>query len=177
MTTVDLFTDGAIDDRTRKLVWRRLGSHSVSQIAEETGLSREQVFRVKQQLFEEIDVLSIEEQVTKALVSMQELADQALEKIGGISDERNWSGAVNAAVNAQEKILKQLRALKKEDSSKVESLNALRVRELLRLMSRVVNAGVAEIAEEHGLDEAALLETFTMHLEIEARNMDTEERP
>lgn len=165
---------GDVDENTRRVVWSGLGRKSVRELSEETGLAPEQVHAVRRALFEEIDVLTVDEQITKALVSMQELADHALEKSKTIQEERNLAGLLNASVNAQEKILKQLRAMRKEDTSKVDALNALRVRELLALMDRVVQSGVKELAEEHGLDEADTLQVFTNRLVSEALALDGE---
>lgn len=172
MSTDMVAPDEVLDERTRKLIWKRLGSRSVREIAEETGLTPEQVFAAKRALFEEIDVLSIDEQVTKALVSMQELADSALDKSASVGDERNYSGIINSAVNAQEKILKQLRAMRKEDNSKITELNEMRVRELLRLIDATVISAVEEIAEDHGVEREDLMEVFQRHLSQEARSMD-----
>lgn len=161
-----------IDERTRKTVWSGLGHKSVTEIAEETGLTPEKVFRVKRQLFEEIDVLTIEEQITKALVTMQELAESALARSKNVADERNYAGIINASVGAQEKILKQLRAMKREDNSRVTELNELRIRELLTLMTEVVEVSVKEISEEHDLDEDELYEVFNVNLVQAARNRE-----
>lgn len=169
-TDVEDFDNARID----RIIWNGLGSKSISQIAMETGIPPEDVHRRRRELFEQIDVLTIQEQQVKAMVSMQEIAEKAREKIDSIGDERNWSGAVNSAVNAQEKILKQVRAMAREDDSKVEQLNQLRVRELLRLIDRVVQAGSEEIAESHGLDVEELLAVFQENLVREARNSDIE---
>lgn len=163
-----------VDENTRRVVWSGLGRKSVRELSEETGLAPEQVHAVRRALFEEIDVLTVDEQITKALVSMQELADHALAKAKNVQEERNYSGVINSSVNAQEKILKQLRAMRKEDTSKVDALNAMRVRELLALMDRVVQSGVKELAEEHGLDEADTLQVFTNRLVSEALALDGE---
>lgn len=170
--TIDVedFDNARID----RIIWNGLGSKSISQIAMETGIPPEKVHQRRRELFEQIDVLTIQEQQVKAMVSMQEIAEKARQKIDSIGDERNWSGAVNAAVNAQEKILKQVRALAKEDDSKVEQLNALRLRELLRLIDRVVQAGSEELADTYDLELEEVLEVFRDHLESEARNMEIE---
>ncbi len=161
-------------ERIDRIIWRGLGHKSVRQLAHETGLTPEQVYSRKQELFEAVDVLSLQEQQMKAMVSMQELAENAREMAENIMDERNVAGAYNAAVNAQEKILKQVRALAKDDDSKVEQLNLLRQRELLRLVDSVVRVSVEEISNTYGLDPEELLEVFQMNLIQEARNSDLE---
>lgn len=161
-----------ITDKIRRQVWKRLGTKSIRDIAADTGLKPEQVIEVKQQLLDEVDVLTHEEQIMKLMVTMHELVETIKEKAENVVDERNAAGLGNAAVNAVEKTLKQVRMLKREDNSKVTELNSLRVRELLRLMDRVVVSGVGELAEVHGLEEQDMLEVFQRHLMSEAMALD-----
>lgn len=172
VTVSEILDTREIDDKVRKQVWKRLGQKSIRQIAADTGLKPEQVIEIKQQLLDEVDVLTHEEQIMKLMVTMHELVETIKEKAENVVDERNAAGLGNAAVNAVEKTLKQVRMLKREDSGAVSELNNLRVRELLRLMDRVVVSGVGELAEVHGLEESDMLEVFQRHLMSEAMALD-----
>lgn len=163
-----------VDARTRRAVWNGLGSKSVREIAEETGLSPEQVFAVKRQLFEEVDVLTLEEQRMKLMVSLGEMSELAMQRARESSDPRNHAGLLNAATGAIEKSLKQVRALESSNSDAVAELNRLRVQELLRLIDVTIVAGVSEIAEDHGLDSDDLLEVFQRRLRLEAAALEAE---
>lgn len=161
-----------IPQPVRRAVWRALGTKSFREIAEETGLTPEQVINVKTQLLDEVDALTLAEQRMKLMVTMQTVTELALEKAQNATDERNFSGLLNSASSSAERVLKELRRIERDDKGAVEQLNALRVRELLRLMDRVVKAGAKEIAEEHGLEEHEVLEVFQRHLVSEAAEME-----
>ena len=161
-----------ITDKIRRQVWKRLGTKSIRDIAADTGLKPEQVIEVKQQLLDEVDVLTFAEQRMKLMVTLHEIVELAKERAEESTDPRNHAGMINAATNAVEKTLKQIRMLEKEDTSKVEQLNALRVRELLSLMTAVVSSGCDEVSETYGVDREELEAVFTDRLVVEARNRE-----
>ena len=159
--------------RIREILWKSAGRKSVREIAEETGLTPEEVLVQKREMFEELDVLTVEQERMKIMVAMRQIADEALKKLqDGVESERNFAGIVNAAVNTQEKLMRSLNTLGSEQAGAVDALNELRVREILRLMDRVVAAGAKELSADHGLDENEVLEVFAVALEHEARVMD-----
>ena len=157
-----------IDERIERIVWRGLGIKSARQIAEEAGISPETVLRVKRELLESVDVLSIQEKRAKLTADLQDIAQRVQDDY----DSSPWefkAGIMNAATSAIDKVLKELARIEKQDTSKVEALNELRVRELLRLMTAVVESGVREVSEEFDLDESRVMDIFNARLVIEAQ--------
>lgn len=168
MSEIARIDEPEIDERVERLVWRGLGIRSARQIAEEAGISPETVLKVKKQLLDGIDVLSIQERRAKLTADLQDIAQRAQDDY----DSSPWefkAGILNAATSAIDKVLKELARIEKQDTSKVEALNELRVRELLRLMTAVVESGVREVSEEFGLDENRVMDIFNARLVIEAQ--------
>lgn len=160
-----------IDERIERIVWRGLGIKSARQIAEEAGISPETVLRVKRELLESVDALSIQERRAKLTADLQDIAQRVQDDY----DSSPWefkAGIMNAATSAIDKVLKELARIERQDTSKVEALNELRVRELLRLMTAVVESGVQEVSDEFGLDEARVMEIFNERLVAEAQERD-----
>lgn len=147
------------------------GKKSARQLSEETGLTPEQLLQRKQELVDSVDELTILMQKHALMGDLQEIADEARKAASSSMDEFK-AGLYNARIAAIKLMLTQLEKLERTSNVAVESLNALRVRELMRLMDRVVFTGVHQIAEAHGLDEQELLSTFQETLQIEAQKMD-----
>lgn len=160
-----------LDARTERVIWKGLGIKSVRQIASETGLAPEEVLRVKNELLDSVDVLTVQQRRQKILVDLQQMAQDARDRTERISDEF-FAGTVNASVGALKAVLVELARMEKGDTSKVEALNALRVKELLSLIDEVVLVSVQSIAKEHGLDEDVLLAVFSENLGSAAMRRD-----
>lgn len=160
-----------IDERLEKAIWKALGRKSARQIADDTGLSPERVLRAKREMLEAVDVLTIQEKRQKLLVDLQDIAQRTQDDY----DAAPWefkSGLMNSSVAAMKTVMVELARAEKSDNTKIESLNALRVRELLSLLDAVVTSGVQDIADEHGLDEDDLLDVFNRRLIAEAEKRD-----
>lgn len=160
-----------IDERIERIVWRGLGIKSARQIAEEAGISPETVLRVKRELLESVDVLSIQEKRAKLTADLQDIAQRVQDDY----DSSPWefkAGIMNAATSAIDKVLKELARIEKQDTSKVEALNELRVKELLRLVDTTVSATLREISETHGIEESELFDIFQSHLEPAATDIE-----
>lgn len=163
--------NGDVDDRIEKLIWRGLGRKSARQIAEEAGVSPEVVLRVKRDLLESVDVLTTQEKKTKLVVDLQDIAQRVQDDYDKAPFEFK-AGLMNSGIAAMKAVLTELNRTAKGEQEAVERLNSLRVRELLDLVNATVVAGVAEIAETHGLDEGDLLAVFNRHLNEEAQKRD-----
>ena len=162
-----------VDDRVERLVWKYLGVKSARQIADIAGVTPDVVLRVKRELLDSVDVLSIQEKRQKLLVDLQAMAQKAQDDY----DSSPWefkSGLLNSATASIKAVLVELNRADKADQSKVEALNALRVRELLTLLDEVVTGGVSEIAERYGLDEDDLFEVFQRNLTEAAAKRDAQ---
>lgn len=160
-------TDMEIDPRLETIVWKSLGLKSVRQISEETGLAPEQIFSIKRELLDAVDELTIAEKRTKILVTLESMAQDAIERSAGASDEFA-AGLLNAARGALKDSLTELARLSKLDDEKIVALNELRRKEIVRLYTSVVDAGVTELAETHGIPEDELFAVFNRHLQEEA---------
>ena len=62
----------------------------------------------------------------------------------------------------------------KADTSKVESLNAKRVQELVRLVRLTVDASVYELSDRFDLDSDDLFEVFNRNMAIAAEQLEAE---
>ena len=155
--------DIEISDRITRLVWKRLGNKSVRQIAQETGLTPEQVLRIKNELLEGVDDLSIAQKKYKLIVELEGIAQDAREAAEN-SVEDFKSGLWNSAVSAMKTMLAELNRMEKADTSKVEALNTLRRKEIVRMYVSVVNKGLAEISEQYELDKQDIFDVFNRHL-------------
>ena len=135
------------------------------------GVEPEVVIRRVQELRDEIDVLTLEEQVTFLMFRLNRIAADAENDAKGAGYEFK-GGLYSAATSAIKESLRQLNVLKKSNEDAVERLNGLRFREVLRLVDEVVVRGVGEIAERFELDEGVLLGVFRSHLEGAAREVE-----
>ena len=160
-----------IDSRIEKIVWKGLGRRSARQIAEEAGISPEVVLRVKRQLLDSVDVLTIQEKRQKLLVDLQDMAETAREDYEKATYEFK-AGLMNSSIAAIKAVMVELNRADKADNAKIEALNALRVRELVSLMNEVVDAGVREVAEQYDLDEEEVFSIFNGKLAEAASKRD-----
>lgn len=160
-------------ERVDEIIWKHIGLKSVREIAELCGIKPEAVLRRKNELLDEIDVLSIAEKEARILVELDGMARDMRERAANTIDEYA-SGMINSSVAALKTMLSQLDRLKKQDQGKIEALNQLRVKELLRLVDETVARSVREIAATHDLDESELMEVFQGHLVDAARELESE---
>lgn len=159
---VEKVDQGRIDE----LIWRGIGVKSVRVIAEEAGVRPDEVLRRKNELLDEIDVLTIQEKRARLLVRLQEIANSTQEDYEASPYEFK-AGLMNSAIAAIKTVLQELARMDKQDSSKVEALNQKRIAELVDLVREVVDVSVSEISEEHGLDEDEVYDVFNRNM-IEA---------
>lgn len=164
-------TDTEIDPRLTRIVWKNLGLKSVRQISEETGLAPEQIFAIKREMLDSVDVLTVQEKRTKILVAMEQLAQDALDRADGASDEFA-AGMLNAARGAMKDMLTEFNRASKADQSAIEQLNQLRVNELIRLIDITVAKTLSEIATTYSLEEDALHDIFQTHLRPAAQELE-----
>lgn len=151
---------------------RYVGLKTPREIAELSGTSVQDVIRRAEEMKDEADALTIEAQISFTLRSLNEIAADAKTDAKNSLDNRDKAGLYSAAVSAHAQSLKQLASLKKENDGAVAELNRKRVQELLRLFDLVVERGVADLAEEHGLDKMELLSIFQGHIVGAARELE-----
>lgn len=163
--------DIEIDPRIERIIWKGLGVRTVRQMAEETGLSPEQIFAIKREMLEAVDVLTVQEKRQKILVDMEKLAQDALDRAEDSSDEF-FAGMMNAARGAMKDMLTALNQTAKGEQEAIERLNDLRVRELLGLIDRTVAYTLSEIASTYDLREDDLQDIFQKHLKPAAQELE-----
>lgn len=159
-------------ERLDRLLWKSVGVKTVRAIAEEVGLPVEDVMRRRHELTNEIDVLTVAQKQHKILVELEIVAQTIKDKLDSVSDERNFSGIANSFVNAMKTINAELRAMDKKNSAAVTQLNELRKREIVDMYVETVDAGVAELAEAHGINEDEVFAIFNKHLLNAAKRRD-----
>lgn len=161
-----------ISDRIEKMVWKRLGNTPVRKIAEETGLTREQVIAIREELLDSVDELTINQKRQKFLVELEGISQDA-RKDAENADGRDKGPLYSAAVSAIKTVMSELARMEKTSSQAVDSLNALRIRELVELIREAVDTSVPQIAEQYGLEEADLFAVFNANLQEAAARRDS----
>lgn len=142
------------------------------EIADMVGTTPERVIKRAQELKDEIDALTLEEQITFLMFRLNRIAADA-ENDAKLAGYEFKGGLYSAATGAIKESLRQISILKKDNDSRVEALNQKRVAELLRLFDFIVARGVAEISKTHGIDKTELMEVFQEHIITAARELDS----
>lgn len=126
-------------------LWELVGTRTPKQIADELGLPPAEVVRRTREMLESVDVLTIEQQRQKLMIDVGRMARKAEEAFDNSLDERNKSGLLNSAVNAQKEVLRQLEKMETRNAGAVDALNRMRVAELVRLVETAVVNTLSEI--------------------------------
>lgn len=158
-------------ERIDALIMKHIGKKPVSEIARMAGIRPEKVMSRKNEMMNEIDVLTIEQKRQKLMIQLDEMVQKAMDKAESISSEF-YAGTINAAVGGIKTILVELNRQSKDSSGQLEQLNALRLKEIMRLIDEVVKVSVQEIADEHSLDEDELMEVFQKNLVVAAERIE-----
>lgn len=170
MTDLEEFT---IDPRIEKQVWRGLGVKSLKQIADETGLSRDQIIRLRTELLDSVDILTEQQARTKLLKELEDMVYEVRDRAEKSSDEF-YAGMMNSALGAIKAIQAERQRMSKENKDVIEHLNGMRIKELLRLVDTVVTRTFQDIATKYELDEEELFEIFRGYLIPAAEEMDAQ---
>lgn len=152
------------DERTRNIVWKNLGRRTTSEIADLTGLEPKDVLAISREILTSVDALTIEQQITKALIDLNEIAVVAKEAFEVATDDRAKAPLLAASITAIKTGVGILNTLQKSNSAQVDALNELRVRELLRLVDKVVFVTAEQIEDKHGIAASEILEMFQDNL-------------
>lgn len=160
--------------RVDAVIWAHLGSKSARELAEMAGVPPEDILLRKRALLDEVDVLTIEESRMVLMSKATEILNNALDRSKKVIDERNYAPMLTASTGALKIVLQQLKDAEARDSGAVDQLNALRVRELLRLIDRTVVLSVADVAARWDVPENEMLEIFQTRLLEAATEMELE---
>lgn len=155
----------------QKLLLRYAGIKSHNEIAELTGIKPEDVARETAALLDSIDELTVQHKRMKLLIGLEEVNEELRSRLADMSD-RNVTAAVATFGANNSRILKELRDTEKADAGKIEQLNQLRIRELLRLIDMTVAKSVEEAEELNGLEAGTLMPIFQKNLIVAAKEIE-----
>ena len=150
-------------------LWELVGSRTPKQIADELGLPPAEVVRRTREMLESVDILTIEQQRQKLMIDVGRIARKAEEAFDNSLDERNKSGLLNSAVNAQKEVLRQLEKMETRNAEAVDTLNRMRVAELVRLVETAVVGTLAELVP----DREDAMDVFYGYLETAASDYES----
>lgn len=162
-----------LDERLHRIIWRGLGTKSPSQIAEDTGLQATDILRIKNEMLESVDVLSIQQRRQKVLVNLEVMSNDALDRAANAGDEFK-AGLYNSAIAAMKEVGRQLAQLQAETSTELDRLNDMRVRELMALVREATLLSIKEWSVKHDLDEDELMIEFSENLRKAAERREIE---
>ena len=151
------------DPRIERIIWKGLGTKTVRQMAEETGLSPEKIHAIKREMLSAVDVLTIQEKRQKLLIDLEDIADNVRSDYDSAPFEFK-AGLMNSAVSAMKTILVELNRTAKGEQEAIDRLNALRVKELVNLVREAVDTSVPEISEKYNIPEDDLFDIFNANL-------------
>lgn len=155
--------DIELTPRIEKLVWKRLGNTPIRKIAEETGLTREQVIAIREELLDSVDELTINQKRQKFLVELEGISQDA-RSAAESADGRDKGPLYSAAVSAIKTVMAELTRMEKSSSQTIDTLNALRIKELMRLIDLTVAKTFATLSERHGIEEDEMYDIFQGYL-------------
>lgn len=163
------------DLRIRRVIWKGIGNKSSREMAAETGLTLEQVQRVKVSLIDEVDDLTIAQMRAKMLSDLQEFARSARESFED-AEERNKAGLLNSAISALDKVMRELNRVDKGEQERITKLNQKRISAIVRLMQATVESGARKLAEEYQMDEQTVFDIFNLALREATEELEEEEQ-
>lgn len=161
----------AVDERTQRLIWKRLGTRSARQISEETGLPVDQVIRIRNEMLDAVDDLTIKQSKQKLIADLQDIATKTQEDYDDAPYEFK-AGLMNSSIAAMKTILVELNRTDKADEEKVNHLNDMRIRELVSLIQEVVDISVDELVEKYDLEKDEVYAIFDANMQKAARVRD-----
>lgn len=162
----------APDGRIENYIYRHIGKKSAREMATDLGVQPDEILRVKREMVDSVDELTMQVQKTKLLRSLQQIADDAQKAADEVDDERNKAGLYNSSIAAMKALFTELNRLSKSDQEKIDQLNELRKREIVNLYIATVDTSVNQIAEEFDIDATRLFEILNANLEKAAAEMD-----
>lgn len=161
------------DARIESYIYKHIGKKSAREMATDLGVNPEEIIRIKNEILNSVDVLTLQVQRAKLMRSMQEIADDAKSAAEDVSDERNKAGLYNSSIAAIKELNRQLSAMSKTDTEQITKLNDLRKREIVAMYISTVDVSVKEVADQYDISEDALFDIFNKNLEAAAAEMDS----
>ena len=163
--------ESADDDAISRYVWKHIGKESARDMAKALGVSPDEILRVKRDLAESVDEITLQVQKARLMRTLQEIADDAKDEFETAPAEFK-AGLLNSSVAAIKTLLVELNRTSKQDLEAVAALNQLRVRELYLLMTEVVETGIDTVSERHKIPKSELVDIFNEKLTDAARRRE-----
>jgi len=161
------------DARIESYIYKHIGKKSAREMATDLGVNPEEIIRIKNEILNSVDILTLQVQRAKLIRSMQEIADDAKQAAEDVSDERNKAGLYNSSLAAIKELNRSLKDMSKSDDEKISQLNDLRKREIVAMYISTVDVSVKEVAAQYDIKEDALFDIFNKNLEAAAAEMDS----
>ena len=158
-------------DRIDEIIERNIGIKSVRVIADETGLKPEEVLRRKNELLENVDVLTIQQKRQQFMTRLLRIARTTEEDYAN-SPWETKAGLMNNALSAMKLMISEMNRAEKADTGRIEALNTLRKKEIVQLYVSVVDRGVKHISEKYDIPEDDLFEVFNQFMNEEASRLE-----
>ena len=160
------------EERTRNLVWKSLGRKSVSEIAELTGMKPNEVLALSREILTSVDALTIEQQIAKALIDLNEIAVIAREAFEDAEDDRAKAPLLAASITAIKTGVGIIKDLQKQTGTQIERLNELRIRELREMVSEMATLSAKQLSDSTGLSQDEIMQVFMANLMQAAQNVE-----
>lgn len=164
-----------IDERTRNQVIRYLGTKTIRQISELVGVPPETVLRIKQDIVDSMDALTVDEHVAKSFADLQSIVSMALSEFRSTDDLRSKAPLLSAAITSIKTTLQMLEKWQAKNQVAKDTLNNKRRTELITVVSRTneLTAEALDDGKPHNREEimAVMMSSLlTAAAEMEARN-------
>lgn len=159
-----------------RLIQQYITVKTPREIGEMVGTQPEKVIKRAQEMKDEIDALTLEEQITFLMFRLNRIAADA-ENDAKLAGYEFKGGLYSAATGAIKESLRQISILKKDNDDRVEALNQKRLQAILRIFDFVVLAGVREISKLHGIPESELTDVFSDKLLDAAMQVESGQIP
>lgn len=152
-----------------------LGSKTPRVIATELGVTPDIVLRVKQDIVDSMDALTVDEHVAQSMSLLRDVAEKAREEFDRTEDARSKAPLLAAAVTATKTFMAELHKWADKNKGQVEALNKMRQRELASALNKMAEITATDLddGEPHTREEileSMLTGLMTAVTEMETRN-------
>lgn len=143
--------------RINRLLVDGHGVKSAQVISDETGIPPEDVARRTRELFEAVDVLTIEDKRAKLVLQLESMVGQLSARMAGASD-KSISGIANSARSAIGSVLKELADMESRSQVDVTAITQNMGRTLGELLNISLTHLREELKERYGTSDDEIME-------------------
>lgn len=161
-----------VDDRTRRAVERLITRKSAREIATELNIPVDTVLRVKQELADSFDSITVRERVVHTINTLEDITQKAIDEFNKTDDARSKAPLLSSATGALKTQMQVLEKWLKDTDPKVEALNRKRQEELVKLLSQGFTLFAERVSKLHDIPEQELWDLFEDDMREAARQME-----